>query len=106
MRAGPRGGLMDKLDYLIAVRGEIANGWCKNALEDEHGNVCLVGASGRVVAGSARLVGGSGFYRDLSDAVYARSGQRVPVFNNDPSTTKADVLALLDGLIIAEAVNV
>jgi sugar phosphate isomerase/epimerase len=102
---------METLDVLIAARAEVEAGWCKKVAVDHHGNVCAVGAIdtalgvpkvtrtyaiGGVATRAARTA-----LRDALPAVL-----NVPHFNDDPQTTKADVIALFDRAIAAEAVKV
>jgi hypothetical protein len=97
---------MDTLEILIAARAEVEKGWCKHALEDDGGNVCLLGALNRAEVGDAYGHGDApGPYVALCNAL---PNQRLAPheFNNAPDTTQTDVLALFDRAIIAEAVKV
>jgi hypothetical protein len=102
----------DVLSILVAARAEVDAGWCKNVAVDYHGNVCAVGALETalgvekvprqhtmccVTTREARAA--------LRNALPARH-VGIPWFNDDPHTTKADVLALFDRAIAAEAVKV
>lgn len=103
---------MNTLDVLIAARAEVEKGWCKKDLEDSVGNVCVVGAIERVTCGGR---GKRNFapgwstlrFTQLWDHMATFVPQSVvQAFNDDPSTTKADVLALFDRAINAEAAKV
>jgi hypothetical protein len=91
---------MDTLEVLIAARAEVEKGWCRIQLEDDDGNVCAAGALQRVAA--------NGDYRSalfaLRDLLPAWTHGAIGIFND--SKTKADVLALFDRAIAAEAVKV
>jgi hypothetical protein len=89
---------MDTLDVLIAARAEVEKGWRKGGQEDKDGNVCALGAVWRV----------SGVREDCPHTapLYAVHDGSIAFWNDDPSTTKADVLALFDRAIAAEAVKV
>jgi hypothetical protein len=91
---------MNTLEILIAARVEIEKGWCKHALEDINGNCCALGALDRVRGLGTEA--GKGVRRALPPE-YDRS---IVAFNNDPTTTQADVLALFDRAINAEAAKV
>jgi hypothetical protein len=96
---------MDTLEVLIAARAEVEKGWCKYSLEDPDGNVCAHGALERV--GS---YGRSHAREALIDAlppehVHPRHRNISLMLFND-GHTQADVLALFDRAIAAEAVKV
>jgi hypothetical protein len=92
---------MDTLEVLMKARAEVEKGWCKYHSEDGHGNVCAMGGIRRVT-GSYHDGDGLVAVRALSGVV---GDLIVPDYNDDPSTTKADVLALFDRAIAAEAVK-
>lgn len=81
---------------LTAARAEVAKGWCQRALEDEHGNVCALGALNRVTSGDARCDQEmpEGLYGVLWDHV--PDHQSVASYNNAETTTQQDVLNLFD----------
>jgi sugar phosphate isomerase/epimerase len=104
---------METLDVLIAARAEVEAGWCKKVAVDHHGNVCAVGA----IETASRRAEGHAHVRDWRrrhpSCAHRPSGraarlgaERSPWFNDDPQTTKADVIALFDRAIAAEAVKV
>jgi hypothetical protein len=103
--------MTDVLDVLIAARAEVEKGWTQYTLSDGTGNVCAVGAVYRA-AGDHDLFGSPSLAvfnaaeaaRDVLEGALA--GWHLPSFNDHPSTTKADVLALFDRAIAAEAVKV
>jgi hypothetical protein len=83
----------DQLAKLAAVEKLLATEqqWCKGRLRDAHGRHCLVGAIEavegrqvlqRVILQAAREVSGKRYWR-------------IEFFNDDPHTTHADVLAVL-----------
>lgn len=41
---------MKTSEFVELAEAEITKGWCRHATEDEHGNVCMVGAYQRVWA--------------------------------------------------------
>ena len=43
-------GPMKTSEFIALAEAEITKGWCRHAAEDEHGNVCMVGAYQRVSA--------------------------------------------------------
>lgn len=102
---------METLDVLVRARAEVEAGWCKSMAVDYGGNVCALGAIETALGASK--------YTHTLVAHYDTSGARlaltkalpagyssVPQFNDDPHTTKADVLALFSRAINAEAVKV
>jgi sugar phosphate isomerase/epimerase len=98
---------MNALDILIGAKAELERGWCQYALEDLDGNVCALGAVNRVSGGNANEwtpVVGLGALDALATAGGFGMAEIVP-FNNDPNTSKADVIALFDRAINAEAVK-
>jgi hypothetical protein len=110
--------MTDVLDVLIAARAEVAKGWAKGAdyagWTSSEGGVCAMGGIYR----SAKT--DECRYADLYGAAASALAPHVPAdfecayysgpamvgeFNDHPSTTKADVLALFDRAIAAEAVK-
>lgn len=72
-------------------------GRCRRVMEDENGSVCLRGASRLVLTGDANLVpSGLRLYDDLGHAITALAGRTYFGWNDDPTTTDADVLRVLD----------
>jgi hypothetical protein len=94
---------MTTLDVLIAARAEVEKGWCKYTLERGTGEVCAIGALRRVKAKGEVL--GSGVVQALTEALPRpfRASVEIANFNDLSTTTKADVLALFDRAINAEA---
>jgi hypothetical protein len=100
---------MDTLDVLVKARAEVEKGWTQGRPCDEHGNVCAMGALGRAMGlvlstrvGSAPLE----VYRSPASDVLHRLTPRsmtLQQLNDLPETTQADVLALFDRAINAEA---
>src|SRR4051812_5683885 len=91
---------MSTLEVLMKARAEVEKGWCKFALEDRNGNCCALGAlvrTGEEWPRGARVLG------ELLDPT--PSCGSIATFNNAPETTKADVVALYDRAIAAEAVK-
>jgi hypothetical protein len=41
---------MKTSEFIALAEAEITKGWCRHEAEDEHGNVCMVGAYQRVCA--------------------------------------------------------
>lgn len=80
---------------LIDGRARVARGWGKGRLRAENGDVCPIGAlysgalsdTGPVISIAARLL-----WECLG-------GQSVSLYNDLPSTTKADILSLYDRAI-------
>jgi hypothetical protein len=104
--------MTDVLDVLIAARAEVEKGWCKGHLvNDDTGDVCAMGAVYRAAGDDfvtapvpdSVLAMADRTRRILEDAL---NGRHVPFFNDASSTTKADVVALFDRAIAAEAVKV
>jgi hypothetical protein len=96
--------MTDVLDVLIAARAEVEKGWAKGAYEYP-GGVCIYGALYRTAGlgfeGIQRMATLGPLFAQLPDGF-----TNLVFFNDDPDTTKADVLALFDRAIAAEAVNV
>jgi hypothetical protein len=97
--------MTDVLDVLIAARAEVKKGWGRFSYEDTHGAVCAQGALERV--GS---YGRSPAREALIDAlppewIHPKHRQISLMLFNDRHT-QADVLALFDRAIAAEAVKV
>jgi hypothetical protein len=98
---------MTTLDVLVAARAEIEKGWCRGAAVDVHGNVCALGAIDVALGGSRSSFKSLATRAwDRMDVLHALSGGAIGEFNDRPDTTKADVLALFDRAIAAEAVKV
>jgi hypothetical protein len=101
---------METLDVLVAARAEVEAGWCKGWTVDHRGNVCAFGAVETALGVSkARRRNVEIIMGNPSDALWTAlpaGYATVPRFNDDPHTTKADVLALFDRAINAEAVKV
>jgi hypothetical protein len=101
---------METLDVLIRARAEVDAGWCKKTAVDHYGNVCALGAVETALGRpktqrrNTTIIMGDAFAA-LTLAL-CRGYSSVPGFNDDPQTTKADVLALFDRAIAAEAVKV
>jgi hypothetical protein len=96
--------MTDVLEVLIAARAEIAKGWCKYSYEAPDGSVCAQGALERVGGF------GTGARAALIDALspehlHPRHRNISLMLFNDQHT-QADVLALFDRAIAAEAVKV
>jgi hypothetical protein len=91
---------MDTLEVLIAARAEVDRGWIKFFGETPAG-VCALGGLSRVGTWSTK----SEPYKALLAALPAHHCA-VSAFNDDFRTKKADVLALYDRAITAEAVKV
>jgi hypothetical protein len=98
---------MTTLEILMKARAEVEKGWGRTAV-DGAGNVCALGAIDVALGGSrdepkvaAKL------YTERWDVVDALGGSATGIvhFNDDRSTTKADVLQLFDRAIAAEAVK-
>jgi len=93
---------MSVIDDLKAARDEVEKGWCKFALEDKEGNVCVLGAIQRAIDwnafhttvpnGHRLFVAIDALARVLPE--FAKGS--VVVYNNHSSTTKEDVLNLFD----------
>jgi hypothetical protein len=104
---------METLDVLIRARAEVEKGWCQDVAVDSGGNVCALGALETAVGVekyarvyATRYDGIRGARGALTNALPADRPPSVPLFNDTPETTKADVLALFDRAINAEAVKV
>lgn len=99
---------MKASEILSDARDRVNRGWCKHVSADGYGNVCAVGAITRAEARASEanpLIRSSLYpnypYHALLGAVkefgdYAS----IPSFNDDPLTTKADVLNAFDKAII------
>lgn len=89
---------------LSDARGRLDRGWCQRVGADEHGNLCAVAAVG--VAESAAIgLGVSPTIPYPVDALYEKlkefgSYQTLVEFNDDPHTSKQDVLNLFDKTIL------
>lgn len=84
---------------LQSARAEVAKGWCKNQLEDQDGNVCVVGAIHRADLGSARALtcltlDGAHAFEEVQ--AHVPRGERLDLYNNAKTTEKQDVLDLFD----------
>lgn len=105
---------MNTLDILIAARGEVEKGWGRQAV-DRNGNVCALGAIDAALGGSRSTpkvcaqmyVQYPGTAKALCRALGKDewSWPAIPHFNDELATTQADVLALYDRAINAEAVK-
>jgi hypothetical protein len=101
---------METLDVLVRARAEVEAGWCKKTAVDHRGNVCALAAVETALGrpktqrrNTTILMGAP--FAALTRAL--RGGySNVPGFNDDPHTTKADVIELFTRAINAEAVKV
>lgn len=111
---------MDVSEVLAEARQIVERGWCQHGYTDGRGNYCLRGAIG-IASGLMRDYSGNVTYTPVSsDAERAAALERskldvrvaqlvcqhlpepfvsIPVFNDQPDTTKNDVLAILDKAI-------
>ena len=96
-----KGTRMTPYDAIAKARKEIERGWNQHALEDQYGNVCAKGALQRVCVGWTGWGCANTMYLEAVDLLNDAIPETYPVrlvaaYNDDPSTTKADVLALFD----------
>jgi hypothetical protein len=96
---------MKTSEFVALAEAEITNGWCRHATEDEHGNVCMVGAYQRVWA-HHRYSGGQ-LYRalTLTAVMIAELGlgqlsdllpeRVIGTFNDHRAKDKGEVLAVM-----------
>jgi hypothetical protein len=102
---------MTTLDVLIRARAEVEAGWCKGRSVDSRGNVCAMGALETALGvpklqrRNTKSIPGIALRYALARELPA-GYPNVPVFNDDPHTTKADVIELFTRAINAEAVKV
>lgn len=92
---------MKPSEILEYAQGQIEQGWCKGTLVDHEGNVCMLGAMDR----AATRKGGVSIYAPAYVSAFRTLHEKVaefwngpmdldgiPGFNDDPKTTKQDVL--------------
>jgi hypothetical protein len=97
---------MKTSEFIALAEAEITKGWCRNATEDGHGNVCMVGAYQRVWA--HHRYSGRQLYKalTLTAAMLAELGlgQRsdlpgpetvIDTFNDHRAKDKDEVLAVM-----------
>lgn len=96
---------MKTSEFVELAEAEIAKGWCRHAAEDEHGNVCMVGAYQRVWARhrcpgwqlykaltlTAAMIAELGLGR-LTDSLPERV---IETFNDHQAQDKDEVLAVM-----------
>jgi hypothetical protein len=96
--------MTDVLDVLIAARAEVEKGWCRYDHEGDGGNVCAQGALNRV--GDYACIGRDALIDALSPEHVHPKFRTISVMLFNDTHTQADVLALFDRAIAAEAVKV
>lgn len=103
---------------LTAARAYVQGGWYQSGLTDGCGNYCLRAAISLAAGSMVDLNGEVGYrsYKDQGEAALEsyrvdyeanrivrdflpQGFDSIPVFNDDPQTTQADVLAVLDKAI-------
>lgn len=114
---------MNVVDVLEGAKAIVDKGWCQGESTDGNGSYCLRAALGIASGHMVDNNGVVGFVRIPADAtptVHAQNLHRsatemaavekvigslpepfqsIPVYNDDPSTTKQDILAVLDKAI-------
>lgn len=88
---------MTVIDDLRAARNIIEQGWCKGRNTDGNGSYCILGAVG--VATKNESFATSRYYDAVCELRLQMPEVGLPDFNDDPSTTKEDVLGLFDKAI-------
>ena len=91
---------MKPSEILEYAQGQIERGWCKGTLVDHEGNVCMLGALDRTAKHyglSVTMMTYNNAFRTLREKVEEfwegpMDIDGIPGFNDDPSTTKQDVL--------------
>lgn len=88
------------IEDLKAAREIVKDHWYKGALTDEQGNYCIVGAINMTVSGSAYMFDTHRRWA-AEEALVAHLPENlrsfgIPSFNDDDSTTHADVMTLFD----------
>lgn len=114
---------MNVVEVLIGAKALVESGWCQGESTDGRGNYCLRAALG-IAAGVMQDVDGNvGFVKIPAEATPTAHAQHlhrsvtemaatemvlgslpepfqsIPVYNDDPSTTKHDILNVLDKAI-------
>ena len=89
-------------EVLTEARAEVEKGWYQGGYEDGYGGVCALGAIRRVVA---KTIHPFLCYQDahfpLAEKLQEIYGfDSISQFNDEPTTTKQDVLDLFDKTII------
>lgn len=99
--------MSDTLDILIRARAEVEKGWCRSDAVSHEGNVCIRGAVGVAMGYLSRAEPCI-----LPDYGYTPAERRLQATENisglaafNDRSTKADVIALFDKTIAAEAVK-
>jgi hypothetical protein len=82
-------------ETLWAARDIIQRGWCKGALSNIYGDVCLAGAIAQVTGGFILNLPVLAALRETLTGRTDGSGSLVH-FNDNPNTTKQDVLDLIE----------
>ncbi len=99
---------------LMTAKGRVEKGWCKGHLSNSHGEVCGLGAL--IPAYKGLLRDPFGYVSKLPEAALLLQAMgdkaalydpgsipgypaEVAYYNNDPATTKKDILALYDTAI-------
>jgi hypothetical protein len=101
---------METLDVLVAARAEVEAGWCKKVAVDPRGNVCAHGGLETALGIPKLPRRNCKIYPGAAATALAMALPAwywdVPGFNDDPHTTKADVLALYSRAINAEMARI
>jgi len=93
-------------EILSDARGRLDRGWCQGTSADEHGNLCAMAAVSAAVLYAKQLgVETHTVFPHPSDALSEKvkefgSYETVVQFNDDPRTSKQDVLNLFDKAIL------
>lgn len=103
---------MDVKDVLVEARALVEQGWAKGYYTDGLGSYCVAGAI-NLAAGEMRDLNGAIVYAPHNMATkklaliarltacdhLPQPFESLQIFNDDPDTTKADVLAVLEKAI-------
>lgn len=91
--------MSEMLEVLKKAREKINNGWCQGDYVNEEGCVCTVGAVELTIGRESIL-----FYPtlDFLTKFLPKYSDCVIYYNDHPSTTKEDILALFDKAIAAK----
>ena len=81
---------------LLDAAQRVRRGWCQHALDDGHGNVCLLGALNEVATGDAKYSDLSQTGRVAYDTIQAHLGYSTIDFNNAPERTAEEVASAME----------
>jgi hypothetical protein len=86
---------MKESEILWAAKDRVQQGWCQNALRNIYGDVCLAGAL-LEITGSFYLPVVHALQETIDDYPSLLNTRNLVMFNDDPHTTKQDVLNAIE----------